>query len=260
MKEYYSIGEAAKEVNTTSETLRHYDRIGLVKPSKKDDWTNYRYYTNQDIVRLNTVRALQQMDLPLQEIKKVLDYDNLSKIVNYLTKAEQKADQKIAELQNSKSKIALARANYEKKIHPQSENNDIFIQELPERTIMLSNLTKPTVDNLWNYHRHFYNTLPPEEQKYFSFEDLAGIYTENNQSQMFAICSKYIDKNNLKKLPAGKYLCCNCNEEEKEIKLNELLKLANQKYNSKPSFILEIIVISGVLKWNYQLQLLIKSK
>ena len=35
MNKYFSIGEAAKAVHTTSETLRHYDRIGLVKPSKK---------------------------------------------------------------------------------------------------------------------------------------------------------------------------------------------------------------------------------
>ena len=70
MKKYFTVGEAAKAVHTTSETLRYYDRIGLVKPSKKDEWTNYRYYTEQDIVRLNTVRALQLMDLPLREIKK----------------------------------------------------------------------------------------------------------------------------------------------------------------------------------------------
>lgn len=61
MKIYFSVGETAKAVHTTIETLRHYDRIGLVKPSKKDDLTNYRYYTQQDIVRINTVRALQQM-------------------------------------------------------------------------------------------------------------------------------------------------------------------------------------------------------
>ena len=55
MEKYFSIGEAAKAVHTTTETLRHYDRIGLVKPSKKDEWTKYRYYTEQDIIRLNTV-------------------------------------------------------------------------------------------------------------------------------------------------------------------------------------------------------------
>lgn len=98
MAHYFSIGEAAKATHITTETLRHYDRIGLVKPSKKDEWTNYRYYTEQDIVRVNTVRALQLMDLPLQEIKKVLDYDDLEKIVDFLAQAEKKANEKIATL------------------------------------------------------------------------------------------------------------------------------------------------------------------
>lgn len=80
MKKYFSVGEAAKAAQMTSETLRHYDRIGLVKPSKKDQWTNYRYYTEQDIVRLNTVKALQMMDLPLRQIKEVLEYDDLGKL------------------------------------------------------------------------------------------------------------------------------------------------------------------------------------
>ena len=99
MKKYFSIGEAAKAVHTTSETLRHYDRIGLVKPRKKDEWTNYRYYTKQDVVRLNTVRSLQLMDLSLQEIKKVLEYDDLERIEDFMTQAEKKADEKIAALQ-----------------------------------------------------------------------------------------------------------------------------------------------------------------
>ena len=68
-KKYYTVGEAADIVGTTSETLRHYDRIGLVRPGKKDEWTGYRLYSDQDIVRLNTVRALQMMDLSLREIR-----------------------------------------------------------------------------------------------------------------------------------------------------------------------------------------------
>ena len=70
MKKFFSISETAKIVNMTAETLRHYDRIGLVKPCKVDEWTGYRYYSQQEIVRLNTIRTLRCMDLPLSEIKK----------------------------------------------------------------------------------------------------------------------------------------------------------------------------------------------
>ena len=131
MKKYFSIGEAAKAVHTTSETLRHYDRIGLVKPSKKDEWTNYRYYTEQDIVRLNTVRALQIMDLPLQEIKQVLEYDDLKKIIEFLEQADKKADEKIAALQYSKQKIQLAKARYERKLQGKQNLNGIFFEDFP---------------------------------------------------------------------------------------------------------------------------------
>lgn len=42
MKDFFSVSQTAKIVDMTAETLRHYDRIGLVKPCKVDEWTGYR--------------------------------------------------------------------------------------------------------------------------------------------------------------------------------------------------------------------------
>ncbi len=94
MENFFSISEAAKMANMTSETLRHYDRIGLVKASRRDEASKYRYYTKEDIVRLHTIRALQQMDLSLHEIKCILEYDDLQMVVDFLKKAEKTADEK----------------------------------------------------------------------------------------------------------------------------------------------------------------------
>ena len=258
MKKYFSVGEAAKAVHTTSETLRHYDRIGLVKPSKKDEWTNYRYYTEQDIVRLNTVRALQLMDLPLKEIKKVLEYDDLEKIVDFLAKAERKADEKIAALQYSKSKIQLAKADYEKKLQMRRNPNGIFVKNVPERVLLLSDtLEVATLDNLWNYLSHFYSKLTPALKEQFSFEDLAGIYTENGVSRLFAVCIRYAETDGLKVLPKGKYLCADCTEENREQVLSELMRIAQEEYGAEPAFTVQLIVVSGILQWNYEIQVYI---
>ncbi len=255
MKKYFSIGEAAKAVHTTSETLRHYDRIGLVKPSKTDEWTNYRYYTERDIVRLNTVRALQLMDLSLREIKTVLEYDNLEKIVEFLAQTEKRADEKIAALQYSKSKIQLAKADYESKLQGQQKFNSTFLKAYPERVILLSDtLAVPTLDNLWNYLGHFYDKVTPARKEQFSFEDLAGIYTENGISRLFAVCIRYVDIDGLKVLPKGKYLCANCTEENREQTLRELIHIAQAKYGVEPAFTVQHIVVSGILQWNYEVQ------
>lgn len=255
MEKYFSIGEAAKIVHTTTETLRHYDRIGLVKPGKKDEWTKYRYYTEQDIVRLNTVRALQLMDLPLQEIKKVLEYDDLEKIVEFLSQAEKKADEKIAAIQYSKSKIQLAKADYEEKLQARKNQPGTFIKEMPERVILLSDtLELPTIDNLWNYLSHFYEKITPALKEEFYFEDLAGIYTGNGITRLFAVCVRYADIDGLKVLPKGKYLCANCTEENREQVLSELILMAQTKYGVEPMFTVQLIVVSGILHWNYEIQ------
>ena len=260
MEKYFSIGEAAKVVHTTTETLRHYDRIGLVKPSKKDEWTKYRYYTEQDIVRLNTVRALQLMDLPLQEIKKVLEYDDLEKIVDFLVQAEKKADEKIAAIQYSKSKIQLAKADYERKLQALKTPNGSFIKEIPERVILLSDtLEVPTLDNLWNYLSHFYEKVTPELVEQFSFEDLAGIYTENGTSRLFAVCIRYVNIEGLKILPKGKYLCANCTEENREQVLSEVMRIARTKYGVEPKFTVQLIVVSGILQWDYEVQVYVEK-
>lgn len=260
MKKFFSVGEAAKLVHTTSETLRHYDRIGLVRPSKKDEWTNYRYYTEQDIVRLNTVRALQHMDLPLKEIKKVLEYDDLEKIVDFLAQAEKKADEKIKALQYSKSKIQLAKSDYERKLQARKNSNGVIIKDLPERVILLSDtLETPTLDNLWNYLGHFYDKIPPALKEQFSFEDSAGIYTENGLKRLFAVCIDYAEIDGLKVLPKGKYLCADCIEENRLQVLSEVMHTAKTQYGAEPAFTVQLIVVSGILHWNYEVQVPIGS-
>ena len=260
MEKYFSVGEAAKAAHTTSETLRHYDRIGLVKPSKKDEWTNYRYYTEQDIVRLNTVRALQVMDLPLKEIKKVLEYDDLEKIIDFLEQTEKKADEKMAALQYSKSKIALAKADYERKLKARDQLTGTVVKELPERVILLSDtLEVPTLDNLWNYLSHFYDKVTPELKDEFYFEDMAGIYSEEGLTRLFAVCVRYVDIDGLKVLPAGKYLCASCTEDSREQTVRELVHMAQTQYGAEPSFTVQLIVVSGILNWNYEAQVFVEA-
>lgn len=255
MKNYFLVGETAKAVHTTVETLRHYDRIGLMKPSKTDEWTNYRYYTEQDIVRINTIRALQQMDLPLQKIKEVLEFDDLAKIIDFLDLAEKKANEKIASLKYSKAKIKLAKSGYENHLRGQQHTADITIEHFPERVILLSDtFERPTLDNLWNYLSHFYDKIPPPQKEQFAFEDLAGIYTANGTSRLFAVCIRYADMDGLKILPAGNYLCADCAEENRVSKLGELLQLASEKHHSQPEFSIQQIGLSGILHWNYQVQ------
>lgn len=259
MKEFFSISQTAKIVDMTTEALRHYDRIDLVKPCMIDEWTGYRYYSQQEIVKLNTVRALRCMELSLNEIKKILEYDDFSKIVAALKQAEKNADGKIAELNYAKMKIQRARTFYENKLNDGRQQDSVFINELPQRTILLSEtMEKPTLDNLWDYHRNFYSQIPDDIKNSFSFEDLAGIYEQDGRSRLFVVCTRYAKTKGLKVLPRGKYLCADCKEENQRQVVKTLFETAKNRYGVIPEFTVQLIVLSGILQWNYQVQILIE--
>jgi len=67
----YSIQEVAKAAGTTSRTLRHYDRVGLVPPSRIGQ-NGYRYYDERALVRLQRVLLLRELGLGLDAIGQVL--------------------------------------------------------------------------------------------------------------------------------------------------------------------------------------------
>ena len=66
-----SIQEVARAAGTTSRTLRHYDGIGLVRPSRIGA-NGYRYYDDRALVRLQRVLLLRELGLGLEAIGEVL--------------------------------------------------------------------------------------------------------------------------------------------------------------------------------------------
>ncbi|MDP9998754.1 DNA-binding transcriptional MerR regulator [Pseudarthrobacter sulfonivorans] len=68
----WSIQEIARIAGTTSRTLRHYDSIGLLKPSRTGH-NGYRYYNQAALVQLQRILLLRELGLGLSVISQVLD-------------------------------------------------------------------------------------------------------------------------------------------------------------------------------------------
>ena len=256
MEKYLTISQAAREVGMTSETLRHYDRIGLVKPSRRDPDSGYRYYSRRDLVLLSTIRALRYMNLSLYDIREALTCDDLNKTVSFFAAAEISVEEQIEKLQEYKNKILAAKTHYQEKLHLQQLCEDARIIELPGRTILLSdNLKEPSLENLYNYLSNFYEQLDPYLRDSFAFEDIAGIYTQGEYSRLFAICIRCRNIPGLKMLPSGKYLCADCTETERTATTHRLMDKAEKFFGVNPGFSIQIIRLTGILQWDYQIQI-----
>ena len=72
MKDKYTIGEVAALLNISPQTLRFYDKNGIVIPHYTDPKTGYRYYSYDQISYISRVKYLQQFGFSLDGIKKAL--------------------------------------------------------------------------------------------------------------------------------------------------------------------------------------------
>src|SRR5215475_7733944 len=71
----FKIGESSKIAQVSGRLLRYYDDIGLFKPQHIDPWTGYRYYTADQLPRLNRILALKELGLSLDQVKQLMESD-----------------------------------------------------------------------------------------------------------------------------------------------------------------------------------------
>ena len=66
----------AKLCGCNPQTLRYYDKVDLLKPSRVDRFSGYRYYDEAQALTFVKIKNLQLAGLPIEEIKPLLDADD----------------------------------------------------------------------------------------------------------------------------------------------------------------------------------------
>lgn len=69
----FRIGDFSRFGRVSVKMLRHYDDLGLLKPAHTDPQTGYRYYTADQLPRLNRVIALKDLGFTLEQIASALE-------------------------------------------------------------------------------------------------------------------------------------------------------------------------------------------
>ena len=107
---YMRVGEIAKKAGVNTNTLRYYDKEGLLSPSSESEG-GYRLYTDKDLVQLIQILTMKQLGFTLNEIKQhLVSLDTPDDMVNALAEHETVIEKKIEFLTASLSEIKLLKA------------------------------------------------------------------------------------------------------------------------------------------------------
>ncbi len=95
-----NIKEAEELTGISRQNIRYYEKMGLLNP-KRDAGNGYRKYDEEDIGRLKAILLFRKLDMPLEEIHKLLDHEiDLQQALDtqkaYLQKEQQKLEAALA--------------------------------------------------------------------------------------------------------------------------------------------------------------------
>jgi DNA-binding transcriptional MerR regulator len=104
----WSIQDVVRSSGVTSRALRHYDDVGLLKPTRIGA-NGYRFYDATALVRLQRIRILRQLGLGLPEIARVMDgqTDDVSALeaqLDALRRQSERLDRQIVTIETTISK------------------------------------------------------------------------------------------------------------------------------------------------------------
>ena len=135
-KNGYLIGEVSRITGITRETLRHYDRAGIVSPNYVDPDNNYRYYTYDQFWCFDIIRVCRSLGVSLEKIKQILNTHDNDKVVELLLEEQAEADR----LSQMYAKIASDIAWYsgqQELIRNTKAEDTVTIKHLPERKVLM---------------------------------------------------------------------------------------------------------------------------
>jgi effector-binding domain-containing protein len=71
----FKIGDFSRLTQVPVSALRYYDEMGLLKPGRVDRYTGYRYYSAEQLPRLNRILALKDLGFSLEQVARLLAED-----------------------------------------------------------------------------------------------------------------------------------------------------------------------------------------
>jgi len=90
----YSISEVSKQFNVSTNKLRFYEKKLLIKP-KRDTENNYRYYTEDDLIKLQAILLYRLLNIPLEDINTILKYEDSYNMLDHFYKQWQAVNDEI---------------------------------------------------------------------------------------------------------------------------------------------------------------------
>ena len=155
----FTVGEFSRLAQVSKRLLRYYDEIGLLKPAYIDRFTSYRYYSAEQMPRLNRILALKDLGLSLDQIRRMLSEqistDELQGML-LLKKAEieQQLQEEVQRIRTIEARLQFLRSA------EAGEPYDVVVKSIPAQPVLTVRTVLGTLEDGMSLFGQIRSALP----------------------------------------------------------------------------------------------------
>ena len=221
-----TIGQMAQLNHISEQTLRLYDREGLLKAQEVDLKSSYRYYHILQSARIDLIQNMKMYGLTLKQIRDMLDSNDANVIRRNLEAQAEDIDSRLRQLSQARNTLIRVLENY-KKYEALPKNGQIFLEYQAERRIYSCTCEQ----DFFEQDEAGYEYMLRQLKQHLVSHDIPlslfcniGTIIRQEQLEKNKISSKevflFVDENSLNEqcevIPAATYVCLCCDDFAKE--------------------------------------------
>ncbi len=257
MNRGFSIGEVSKLHNVSIQTLRHYDKIGLLKPAYINEKSKYRYYSVDNFIMLDFIKQCKVMGLALEDIKDLINnYTSVNSILDIITKQKEIIAERIKELENVKENVNMLEYKIQAALN--DGIGEPFVMRCEKRSFIKYNNIKRYTDEfeieLTYKSREIekkYGTIYKESAFAIPYEKVNTNSELNYEHMMLCLYDNILDDTEESAiLPAGNYVTIHFYDDFKDIRpyYNKIIKYINKNNLSVGDTFYECYILTCIGK------------
>ena len=154
----FRIGDFSQLGQISIRTLRLYDEMNLLKPAQIDKFTGYRYYTIEQLPRLNRILALKDLGLSLEQIGDLLKHDlPADQLRGMLMLKQIEIEQEMQAMQAQMRRVEARLSQIEREGQPSPY--EVVIKSVEAQMIVSSRQIVPNLDAMVDDRCEMYRAL-----------------------------------------------------------------------------------------------------
>ena len=208
MENLLSIGEVAKIRNINVQSLRYYEKLGILIPAYVNPETGYRYYSLEQIMILDTITLCVDLGIPLKDLKNYVDDDDQLEFERLLRDGRKLATQKIKKIESNLNSIDRTLQNIQAQ-KSYAGREGYYSRFISERYVITTQCELQISAKVYESKLSELFYLAKEEDLHASFHQGIISTYQNGQCSNSMMFLEVLpsDSEHVQKISEGNYLC-----------------------------------------------------